>query len=289
MLWMIIILGSGLFFALNHILRKKILEDADVIDMMIFTGSLGFLMMLPFIKFIDFGISSKNLLLIMLNAAFAFGGSYLLNIAYKKYEISTVSPLLNISPMFVIVFSYFMLGEVLNSIQLAGVLLILLGGYTVTLEDIRFFFRPFTSISKKYFLIVLATLILWSACPIINKIVLFEVDNFSYLFFFTMFIFFIQIIILVSTNRFCNVAALTIKKWPLLILACLFWITSDFLHLAAIAIPTTMVALAIPIKRLSNLLTVLIGGILFKEKNLLVKFSACAIMLAGLFVIGLYS
>lgn len=289
MIWIIAILGSAFFFALNHIFRKKILESANVIDMMILTCSIGFLIMLPFLKFIDFNVSSRNLLLILLASAFAFGGSLLLNIAYKRCEISTVSPLLNMNPLFVILLSYFILGEVLNGKQFMGVLLILIGGYIITLEKIRYFFRPFTSMPKKYFLIVFSTLVLWTFCPVLNRIVLLEVDSITYLFFFTMFIFCIQIVLLISKNRFRAVIALAREKWPLLIMTSLFMDISDFLHLTAIAIPTAMVSLVMPVKRISNLFTVILGGNLFKEKNLTVKSIACAIMLAGLFVIGLYS
>ena len=91
MIWIIAIVGSAFFFALNRVFRKKILESANVVDMMILTCSVAFLIMLPFLKFIDFNVSSRNLFLILLSSAFAFGGSFLLNIAYKRCEISTVS------------------------------------------------------------------------------------------------------------------------------------------------------------------------------------------------------
>lgn len=289
MTWIIAILGSAFFFALNHIFRKKILESANVIDMMTLTCGISFLIMLPFWKFIDFNVSSRNLFLIMLASASAFGGSFLLNVAYKRCEISTVSPLLNINPLFVILLSYFILGEVLNGKQFMGVLLILIGGYIVTLEKIRYFFRPFTSMPKKYFLIVFSTLVLWTFCPVLNRIVLLEIDSITYLFFFTMFIFCFQIVLPISKNRFRNVIALAREKWPLLIMTSLFLDISDFLHLTAIAIPTAVVSLVIPVKRISNLFTIILGGNLFNEKNLIVKSIACTIMLAGLLVIGLYS
>ena len=289
MTWIIAILGSAFFFALNHIFRKKILESANVIDMMTLTCAISFLIMLPFWKFIDFNVSSRNLFLIMLASASAFGGSFLLNVAYKRCEISTVSPLLNINPLFVILLSYFILGEVLNGKQFMGVLLILIGGYIVTLEKIRYFFRPFTSMPKKYFLIVFSTLVLWTFCPVLNRIVLLEIDSITYHLFFTMFISCFQIILPISKNRFRNVIALAREKWPLLIMTSLFLDISDFLHLTAIAIPTAVVSLVIPVKRISNLFTIILGGNLFNEKNLIVKSIACAIMLAGLLVIGLYS
>ena len=194
MVWIIAILASGFFFSLNHIIRKKILEDLNVLDMMIFTGSFGFLILLPFVKYVNFSLSGTDLFFILINAIFAYGGSYILNTVYKKSEISTVSPLLTLSPFFVILLSYFILGEVLNNKQIIGVLFILTGGYVITLDKINFFFRPFTSLPIKDFLYILTTLILWSFCPIINKIVLTRIDTFSYLFLFAMFIFLIQFV-----------------------------------------------------------------------------------------------
>jgi len=288
-MWIVLILGSGLFFALNHLFRKKILEDSNILDMMILTGGAGFFFVLPLIKFVDFSIPASLLFLIMLNAAFAYGGSLLLNIAYKHCEISTISPLLNLSPLFVILLSYSILGEILNSKQLLGVFFILIGGYIVTLEDIKYFIKPFTAIPKKFFVIVFATLILWSICPVINKFVLMDINTITYLFFFTMFIFFIQVGLLFSKHRFRSVTALARRKWPLLLIAGFCWVLSDLLHLATLAIPATVVSLVIPVKRISNLLIIIIGGTLFQEKNLIIKSSACAAMLAGLFVIGLYS
>ena len=287
MMWVAVILASGFFFSLNHIIRKKILEDADVLDMMIFTGGFGFLLLIPFVKYIDFHISNKNLFLIMLNTAFAYAGSYILNTVYRKCEISSVSPMLNINPLFVILLSHITLGEVLSGLQFFGVLLILIGGYMITLGDIRYFFRPFTSIPPKYFFAVLATLVLWSFCPVLNRVVLLEIDTLSYLFFFTMFICIIQVVLLVSCSRYKYVTTIFKKKWFLLIMASLCWVISDMLHLYAIAIPTAMVSLIIPVKRISNLITVIIGGTLFKEKNLISKSAACVIMIAGLFAIVL--
>jgi len=223
----------------------------------------------------------------MLNTAFAYTGSYTLNTVYRKCEISSVSPMLNINPLFVIFLSYITLGEVLSGMQIFGVLLILTGGYIITLEDIRYFFRPFTSIPRKYFLAILATLVLWAFCPVLNRIVLLEIDTFSYLFFFTMFICIIQLVILVSFSRYKYVGVIIKKNWLLLIMAGLCWVISDLLHLYAIAIPTAMVSLIIPVKRISNLITVIIGGTLFKEKNLVSKSIACSIMIAGLFAIAL--
>ncbi len=288
-MWISIMLCSALFFALNHIIKKKILEDADVLDMMIVNGCIGFIMILPFAGAVSFDVSGKNLILIMLNALLAYSGSVLLNIAYKNCEISTVSPLLNINPLFIIVISYFVLNETLNSVQFSGVFLILAGGYIITLKDIRSFFQPFTSMPKKYFLVVLGTLLLWSFCPVINRLVLFEVDSLSYLFFFVQFIFVIQVVMLVVTRRYSGVIQLTKKSWPLLCLACFCWIVSDLLHLAAIAVPTAVVSLVMPAKRVSNLFTVVLGGNLFKERNLVLKAGACTLMLAGLFIIGLFS
>jgi len=151
MTWFIIMICSALCFSINHVLRKKILEKSDVAEMIILTGSIGFFLMLPFFCFINFDVTLRNIFLILVNTGLTIGGAFLLNIAYKDCEISTVSPLLNINPLFVILISYIVLGEVLTLVQFFGVLLILSGGYIVTLSSVKNFFKPFTSMPLLYF------------------------------------------------------------------------------------------------------------------------------------------
>ncbi|MCD6224381.1 MAG: hypothetical protein J7K32_02460, partial [Deltaproteobacteria bacterium] len=115
----------------------------------------------------------------------------------------------------------------------------------------------------------------------------FETDAMTHIFFFAMFIFIIQLVLIIAMNRYKRVASLAKKQWFLIIIAGGFWIISDFLHLKALAVPAAVVSLAIPAKRLSNLLTVVIGGAVFKEKSLAVKSMACIFMIAGLYIIGI--
>jgi len=278
---------SALCFSINHVLRKKILEKSDVAEMIILTGSIGFFLMLPFFCFINFDVTLRNIFLILVNTGLTIGGAFLLNIAYKDCEISTVSPLLNINPLFVILISYIVLGEVLTLVQFFGVLLILSGGYIVTLSSVKNFFKPFTSMPKKYFLIVLSTLVLWSFCPVLIRVVLVDTDTLTYMFFYTLFMLSILVLFMIIWNKFSDVLSLAKTGWPLLLVTSLFWVASDFLQMAALAIPTTVVSLIMPVKRISNLFTVILGGNLFNEKNLILKSMACAVMLVGLFVIGL--
>jgi uncharacterized membrane protein len=284
--WIIITLVSALFFAFSHILKKKILLNAEVLHMMIPTYIIGFLLMLPIIEIADCNISSRNLIMILTNAILAFAGSYLLNIAYKGCQISSVSPLLNINPLFIMALSHCTLGEIVNGMQLLGVLFILIGGYTATLEDIRDSLKPFTSLPGKYFLMVLLALVLWAFMPLIHKIVLREIRPLSYLFYFALFMCSIHVILLTKSNTLNKILVLLKHSWLPIAAISLFWVISDFFHLYAIAVPTVMVSLVIPIKRISSLFIVILGGNLFKEKNLTAKTLACSIMILGLFIIG---
>ena len=185
--WLVLAFISAIFFGLKDVVKKKILQDADVLDMMAGMGAGLLLLMLPFLPFVDFTISSRNLGLIVLVAFLGAAANFLLNIDYKNCEISSIAPLLNLNPLLIILISYILLGEVLNYAQWLGVWLIIAGTYLVTLKNIKSFFDPFSAVPTKYYLIFFGSMVLWSFPSPIKKIILVEVDVYSYLFFFILF------------------------------------------------------------------------------------------------------
>ncbi|MBS3144558.1 hypothetical protein J4208_03150, partial [Candidatus Woesearchaeota archaeon] len=101
--------------------------------------------------------------------------------------------------------------------------------------------------------------------------------------FYTFFLASLHMIILqfVKYNGIYDIIKVVRADWFLLLLIVATTIISDYLHLLAIAMPLTLLSLAIPLRRLSTLFVTVIGGELFHENNLLKKTLACIIMLLG--------
>jgi len=100
MLWFYLALGCALAESLHHLTNKRILEDYDIYETLMIVTFSGFLFMLPILFFIEpFSLKQFGLAIVM--SSCGASGALLLNSAYKKCEISSVAPLLNVNPVFV--------------------------------------------------------------------------------------------------------------------------------------------------------------------------------------------
>ena len=289
MLWIFLMILCALFFSLNHITNKAILRDAGAFDTVIASSILQILFILPFIGKVDFSISLKTLLLIAFAFSFGFGGYLMLNKCYKDNEVSTAAPLLNLNPVLIIIVSYILLGESLNMMQMVAVALIILGGYMISLKRTTDFLRPFTSMPAKGFLQIGAVIFLWSFPAVLVKIILRSTDFLTLAFFVYSGVFIFSSSWLLSKKRSFRIRSLFKQSWPLLGLSAFFLVAADILQFYVTAMPAVMVSLLMPIKRVSSLFTVILGGRIFKENNIMGKLIASLIMIAGLFMIGFFS
>ena len=74
-------------------------------------------------------------------------------------------------------------------------------------------------------------------------------------------------------------------KEPETLVIAIFTIVSNVLVLLAIAIPTALVSLIIPLRRTSTLFSAIFGGLLFHEKHIKQKSFATFGMLIGIVLI----
>jgi len=286
MLWIIIMLGSALFFALSHIYGKKLLETTEVLDMVIAVDMLWLVALIPLIGYVDYSVGIVMLLLILVTTIFGYIGFVSINMVYKECEISSVGPLLSLSPLVLLVLASVFLGEKITIYQLMGIVLIIIGGYVITLKNWKRFLRPFTAIRTKFYLLIGLCIIAYSLGATILRVVMLNVDIITYMFFFSLFAFIILFLLMILRNRTQAVFNTYRSRWKIVILILGLALVSEVLHAWAFSMPDIMISLSIPVKRMSSLFMVLLGGTFFREKNLLQKSVASLLMIAGLFVIG---
>jgi len=287
MLWLLLVAISAGFYGFKDIVKKKILQGVDVLDLMAVINIVLFIMVLPLMSFIDLHISFVNLFYLFIAALVGLIANFLINYDYKKCEVSSIAPLLNLNPLFVIVVSYFLLGEVLSRIQWLGVGLILIGTYLVTLKDIKHILHPFTQVPFKYYLYFGFAMLLWSLNPPLKKIVLGDTTLLTYLFYFFIIHGAMWFIIIALRRRIVATFDVFKGMWKIFLLLSVLGFFSQVFFASALAISVAMVSLIMPIRRMSSLVTVAFGGKYFKEHNITLKIVSCSIMIAGLFVIGL--
>ncbi len=293
-LWVIFALMSAIFFAIKDISAKKWLSKdtnsnqllaGEYIIVFIFL-SMFFSTRINFESFYSLGgyYTLK---------ALAVGGSTLLYFSMlKKYEISTVSPLINLSPLFLLFLSFIFLSEAVTSTQIYGILLMIICTYFLETtthhhrkkNPQKTHIKDLFSKDKPFFITTAVILLLMCFAAIFDKIILKTVDVYTNMFFTSIVILAVMASLHLKQLKYPIQAIREILTMPVIFVA-VFSILSNFMILFAMACPNTLVSLIIPIRRSSTLFSSLFGGLLFHEKHLFKKLIAIAGMLVSLLLI----
>jgi len=202
--------------------------------------------------------------------------------------LSLTMPYLSLTPALVIVTGFVLLGETLNAWGLAGVLAIAAGGYVLNVEpnsSKRGLMAPVKAVfrepgSRR----MLVTVVLFSICGVLGRIGVLH----SSPMFFALTLFpalgatFVAVGLLSGQAR---AKSLTRAPGPALLAG--FLVTAEIIthHLA---IGMAKAAYMLAVKRLNTLISVIYGGVLFKEKNILMRLAGTLLMIAGVMLIGLF-
>jgi uncharacterized membrane protein len=295
--WYVFAILSAVFVALSQIARKKVLYNEHALEFSVMRSLVIMLIALFLLPWVNFSLLTVEIMLLFFLVGFiAAFATILLSKAMRHMEISTVGPLTNISPIFLLILTYFFLGEKINIQQFGGIALVILGGYILNLDhklsDLK---RPIVKFFKsKHYHFLLIALILYSITAFLDKIVIdLMVDTgfgsstvYTATFFIWLFMGITLMIILYWKYDFIQGLRHGVKVGGVLtFLSGLFSVISSLFYFQAISM--NYVSLVIPIKRFSTLLTTLIGGELFHDHNLLMKIVACIIMVVGATLVAL--
>ncbi len=294
MLWIIYTLISAFFFGMKDILAKKVLnENIKPIELVFEEFLILFLILsLFFFTKIDFFSYETIWHLYLIKALIIFITTEVYFKLLEKYEISTVTPLLNLSPIFLLILSSLFLSELITTMQVIGILVILFSTYYLEIiihhhdseNPHLHHFNLISEMKSIFFIFTIILLVGVSFTAVIDKIILEKTNVFTNMFFTSgIILFFLFFYYSKKHNLFQTFT--NMKKNNDLLIISLFTNISNFLILFAIAIPGALVSLIVPLRRTSTVFSSLIGGILFHEKHLLQKMISILIMLLGVFLI----
>lgn len=208
--------------------------------------------------------------------------------ALKHTDISLLSPLGSLVPVFATIFAAVFLHEIPTPVKLIGILSIVIGAYVLNIADAKeSFLKPMQKLFadkgvKMYFVQV----ILFGITPLFQKSAIFQTHPTRPLFAsFIGYIFVTLYIGLYMMNKFTQHKK-NIKEnlW----LFPLFGLLNAVAQFAAYTVLSlTYVGYATALFSLSSLLSVILGGILFKEKNIQERFLGAGIMVIGVVLLAL--
>lgn len=287
--WYLFALGGALFVSLSEVIGKKVLMHEHALEFTTLRSVFVFISSFILLPFVRWELITAPIFLIIFIASLLGTAGLLYRMkAVRHLEVSYVSPLMNISPIFLLVISFFLLGERVQPLQLVGILLTVTGTYLLQGHRHKGFFEPLLRMVRSAHVHhLIFALIALSFLQVLDKYIvdILGLGTPTYLF---------LVYLLIS-------AELLVLEWvrfdmgdikkdfgedgkyvalagALFFLSVLFGLKS--LELAPVSV-------AIPIRRTSALFSIIIGGRMFHEKNLRRKLVAAALMVVGaLLIIG---
>ena len=286
MAWILLVLLAALFRGMSDTLKKRATTD-NVLDSIGALAITGFILSLPVLFFdVQFSFSFSLLIILIVFAALNVIAMFFLMASYKSEEVSTVIPLYNLSPAFLLILSFLILGEKPLLLQIIGVGVIIVGGYFLTVKNAKNWHHPFTEISFRHLFFMFMVLIIASFLAIFNKFLLQSLSVFTVYFWFIVFYTILVLGLLVYKKRFVPVMGMLKRKIGDFTYPSVFMVLTSLVFFYVLSDPEVLVSLAIPVLRVSTIITIILGGRMFHEHNIVHKIAAAVIMLAGVFIIA---
>jgi drug/metabolite transporter (DMT)-like permease len=206
--------------------------------------------------------------------------------ALKASPLSLTLPFLSLTPLFLTVVPYLFLGETLSVSGMVGIFLIAAGSYVLHVTDFRKgLLHPFRGIIKeKGSLLMIGVAFLYSFTSTFVK----KGVHLSSPFFFLA-VYFSLLTVLLSPFALSKLDRKSNARLPRLFRTLVLpgLLTTVSIIATILALKWGPVAYAISVKRLSVLLAILYGHILFREVNIRERLAGTILMLAGFLVIVL--
>ncbi len=289
MSWIAFILFSAILASASTLAEKKTLLREHALP---FAATLAFvnaLFSLPFIFFADWAHFTPGIMAAMYLASIAAAVAFLLlTKALRHMEVSVASSLLIFSPAIASILAFIVLGEALTRFQSAGIVLMIIGSYVLEARRGESVFEPFRTLwSSKYVHFILWALLLYAGTSLLDRFLLngVGVQPVAYLGIMHLFLAVnFGLAMAWSGGGFPGTAAgfQSGGFWTFLVAL----LTVGYRLADTFAVQTApAVGIVIALKRLSTLITTIVGGEIFHEHHIMRKSIACIIMLAGGFLL----
>lgn len=286
MTWYTLAILSALFSAAAAIFEKKALIKDSALNFSILLAAVNLTFSIPFF-FLNqnIEITDPRLLVLLLKTFFGAIAFLFIMKGLKDLQISGALPLLVLTPALVAIAEYLFLNDSLNKFEICGIALMLIGTYTLQLDNKKGILYPFTVFAQsKGRLYLAAALLIFTATSIIDKLLLSEYKlnpttffAWQHLFLFVHFCIF-AFIIRISKGKL-NLRKSWSISWKLIVLVSVLTIIYRYSQIEAVK--AGKVSLVLTIKRTSVFFAIVIGGTIFKDSSLIRKAIATLLMLGG--------
>lgn len=289
MTWFAIAFISALLSAFAAITQKKVLFKLGALEFSFLLSLVNLVFSIPFFFFIDYEtINTLNLSILLVKSIIGVAAFLCVMLALKNLEISNALPLLAITPGFVAVFAFIILGESLKTLEVVGLLFLIIGTFILESKNFKELLLPINVFLKsKYHRFIILALLFFTASSILDKLLLIKLNlspisltAFQHIYFAILF----SIIYIIFRNK-NEVSSATVKKDNLGWIALISVLTIGYRYTQIVAVSLASVALVLAIKRTSVFWATVIGGKIFNDKDLLKRSIAAILILVGAILI----
>ncbi len=205
--------------------------------------------------------------------------------ALRISPLSLTLPFLSLTPIFLILISYLIIGEKVSFRGGIGIILIAVGSYTLNLHEMRKgIFKPFRAITKeKGSVLMISVALIYSVTSSLGKM---AIEHSSPLFFGITYFVAVTIVfapIALWLGKGELKSFISEKQFKGLLLPGLFYSVMIASHMIAMSL--AKVAYMISVKRTSLIIGVIYGYLLFKEKNIRERLIGAVLMFIGFVMI----
>ncbi len=287
MLWLVFAFLTAFFESMKDVFSKKSLKN---IDEYVVAWSLRFfalLLLLPLLFFVEIPkIGEQFWFALFVSGILNSIATILYMKAIKFSELSLTVPMVAFTPLFLLITSPLILGEFPGVFGLAGVLLIVLGSYVLNIKEKRNgYLAPFKALLRERGpRLMLTVAFIWSICGNFDKIGVLNSSPVLWSIVINAFIALCMLPVLFFKSR-GNIKQIP-ANLPGLLPIGLFGGLMYICQMTAFSL--TLVAYVISIKRLSVVLGVVFGGLIFKEEKIKERLLGAAIMVLGVLFIALF-
>ncbi len=280
--WYYLVLISAALMGFSSVLEKYMLKDEHASAYSASFSIITALMALVFVPFADFNISLYAVALVFLISVVSTVSYILTARVYKHGNISVSSPILSSLPqLLIVVFAFMFLSERLSFVQYMSIAVMIIAAYLLLFKANS---RKRAAFDKKKYVYELVVVIaLMAIGGVLLKYLLFYITPYTYIVLVEAFMALDMTVYM--QLRYGGVKEIAhnmrIYRKPLLAIAV---ITMTYRITYYVAVSTTYVSLASPLRNtLSVVVTVLLGGMLFKEGNIARKLALAAVMLTAVY------
>ena len=288
-LWIFLILLYGIFKGLREALKKKAMETNSVIEVLFFYTFFAFLLTIPFSQDV-FSVSLKYHAAIIIKS-FAIFIAWLCALnSIKRLPLSVYSVMDMGRMVFSILLGVIFLNENLRFLQIVGIALVITG---ITLVNLKKEKKADGNYTYKVIPLVLVSCILNALSGTLDKFLLTpSPDRFIYgtevltasqlQFWYMLYLVSFYLIYIIVKKEKIDVKKCLKCPW-IYVLSTIFIIADRALFIAN-ASPNSSVIVMTPLKQSSVIVSIILGRLIYKEKNILYRTLCALLIICGIVI-----